>query len=131
MPDFLAALKADYPGALKGGLGFSYSPQADRQLVDQGIEMMASQPPEILIGDFTACDNFDVIPRLGDIKLPAMALVGADDNMTPVKYSQFLVDKIPDCRLKVIEGAGHMLTVEQPEAATEAIAEFMATIKPV
>ena len=116
MPDFLAGMKADFAATIKGGLAFSYSDQTDRKLVQQGIDNMLQIPPEVPMGDFTACDNFDVIARLGEIKLPALALVGKEDRMTPVKYSQFLVDKLPNCRLSVIEGAGHMASVEQPEA---------------
>ncbi len=130
MPEILSGMKEDYVAHTKNGLAFSYSDKTDRKLVQQGIDRMLQVPPEVPIGDFTACDNFDVIPRLGEIKLPALALVGADDRLTPLKYSQFLVDKLPDCQLAIVEDAGHMASVEQPEAVTEAISRFMAGIKP-
>ncbi len=51
--------------------------------------------PYIIHGDLSACDKFDVIDRIHEISVPTLILVGAEDFLTPVKYSKFLNDNIP------------------------------------
>ena len=48
--------------------------------------------PAAQVNDFLCCDKFDIMDRIGEIKLPALVIVGDQDNMTPPKYSQYLVD---------------------------------------
>jgi pimeloyl-ACP methyl ester carboxylesterase len=60
-----------------------------------------------------------------EIALPTLILCGEEDRMTPLKYSEYLRDRIPGARLVVIPRAGHMVMLEQPRAVNEAIAEFL------
>jgi pimeloyl-ACP methyl ester carboxylesterase len=45
--------------------------------------------------------------------------------MTPPRYSEYLHSKIAGSRLEVIEGAGHMLPMEQPEEYNRRVAAFV------
>lgn len=126
MPAVLEGLAKDFAATVKMIVPFSYGPGADPRLAAQGIEQMAATAPAVLLGDFTACDRFDLMERLGDIRLPTLVLVGDQDQMTPVKYGQHLAQAIPGARMQVIPGAGHMLYLEQPRLVNQAIAEFMA-----
>jgi pimeloyl-ACP methyl ester carboxylesterase len=81
--------------------------------------------PAAQLNDFLCCDSFDIMERVGLIKIPAMAVVGDQDNMTPPKYSQYLVKNMPACRMTVIEGAGHLAFMEKPAAVNQAIAGFL------
>ncbi|WP_371226637.1 alpha/beta fold hydrolase [Roseovarius sp. 2305UL8-3] len=58
-------------------------------------------------------------------KVPALVLCGAYDGMTPVKRHSFMAELIPYAELKVIEGAGHLPTLEQPEATTQALLDWL------
>src|SRR6056297_4121909 len=51
-------------------------------------------------------------------RVPALVLCGAQDGLTPVKRHSFMADLIPYAKLQVIEGAGHLPTLEAPEATT-------------
>jgi len=126
MPAVLEGLARDFPATVKMIVPFSYGPGADPRTVAQGIEQMGATAPEVLLGDFTACDRFDLMERLGDIRLPTLVLVGDQDQMTPLKYSQRLAQAIPGAQMRVIAGAGHMLYLEQPRQVNQAVAEFMA-----
>jgi len=75
-------------------------------------------------GDFLACDRFDVIPRLSEIHLPALVLVGDQDRMTPEKYGRALAGGL-EARIEVVPGAGHMLPLEAPEDLARSIAAFL------
>jgi pimeloyl-ACP methyl ester carboxylesterase len=77
------------------------------------------------LADLRACNDFDVVERLGEITTPALAIVGTDDVMTPPKYSQFLVDGMPDARVEVIDGGTHFVFAEQPDRVNAAIRGFL------
>ena len=71
--------------------------------------------PAVLLSDFLCCDRFDVMTRLGEIKLPTLIMVGTEDVMTPPKYAQFLADRIAGAKLVIVPGATHSIATEKPE----------------
>lgn len=54
----------------------------------------------------------DTCDALAQIHVPTLCIVGDADAETPVAYSQFLADRIPEARLVVVPGAGHLVHVE-------------------
>jgi pimeloyl-ACP methyl ester carboxylesterase len=60
------------------------------------------------------------------IDLPTLILCGEDDELTPVKYSQFLHSRIKGSKLEVLPNAGHMVMMEAPQVFNEGIAEFVS-----
>jgi pimeloyl-ACP methyl ester carboxylesterase len=62
---------------------------------------------------------------LRKLNAPALVLCGADDPLTPVKRHSFMAELIPDAELCVLEGAGHLPTLEQPEAVANALRDWM------
>jgi len=66
--------------------------------------------------------------RLGEIGVPTLVVVGQEDKLTPVKYSRYLQQHIPEATLEVIEGAGHMVMLERPEALNDAIRRFAGSL---
>jgi pimeloyl-ACP methyl ester carboxylesterase len=86
---------------------------------------MVENGPAVMLNDFRACDGFDIMDRLGEIDVPALALCGSEDVMTPPKYSQFLGRSMPDCRVEIIPGGTHYLAAEMPLAVNRAIQQFL------
>jgi pimeloyl-ACP methyl ester carboxylesterase len=74
--------------------------------------------------DYAACDAFDVMDRVGEIKQPTLIIVGSADRMTPLKYGQFLHDRISGSRLAVVAGSGHVPHIERPADVNAAIADW-------
>ncbi|HKL55550.1 MAG TPA: alpha/beta fold hydrolase [Roseovarius sp.] len=54
-------------------------------------------------------------------RVPTLVLCGAEDALMPMKRHGFMAELIPYARLEVIEGAGHLAPLEQPEAVTMAL----------
>jgi len=104
---------------------FYFSPQTLARLVKLARTRMAETRPRVLHRDFQACDRFDVLDRLGEIKVPAQVICGVDDRLTPLKSSRFLAEAIPGSRLVTIDGAGHMVMLEQPEEVAGAVKSFL------
>jgi len=108
--------------------GFSFGAAASPELLRAFAEGMAAVTPGLVHGDFTACDAFDVMDRLGAIRAPARIVVGAEDRLTPPKYATFLRASLPGDGMLVVPGAGHMVTWEAPDAVTGEAALLLAGI---
>lgn len=67
-----------------------------------------------------------VYDQLGQIKTPTLVVVGAEDVPTPVARAERIAEKIPGAKLVVIPNAGHLCTVEEPDAVNAAIKDFLA-----
>jgi len=76
--------------------------------------------------DWAACNVFDVMNRLHEIRLPTLIICGADDRLTPVKYSQYMHDHIAGSTLCIIPNAGHIVMRDQPERVNQAIDQWLA-----
>ncbi|ETX29214.1 alpha/beta fold hydrolase [Roseivivax isoporae] len=60
------------------------------------------------------------------LRVPALVLCGAHDTLHPVRRQSFLAELIPNAVLEVIDEAGHLPTLETPEAVTEALGAWLA-----
>ena len=108
---------------------WAFAPTAPKKLIELGKERYGSGHPEVLHHDFMACDEFDIMDRLGEIHCPTLILCGEDDQLTPLKYSCYLHEHIRNSNLETFSEAGHMVMLEKPEAVTEEITEFMLTLR--
>ena len=48
--------------------------------------------------------------------------------MTPVKYADYLADRIPGAQKAIIPDAGHFVPLQQPQAVNAAIADFLQSL---
>jgi pimeloyl-ACP methyl ester carboxylesterase len=128
-PDFLLGMSSDesYKDTVEEIMRWSFGSRASSRLIELASERMLDTDREIYLGDFAACDAFDVLDQLPQIELPCLVLCGTEDRMTPVKFSQKLALDIPDSDLVLVEGAGHMVMLEAPAEVESAIQEFMKT----
>ncbi|MFQ5611961.1 MAG: alpha/beta fold hydrolase [Anaerolineae bacterium] len=125
-PAILDGILADAPTAIDLICSWAYGPNTPPELLEAGRQAMLDLKPEIIHGDYRACDAFDVMQKLDQIRQPTLVIAGSEDKLTPPKYSAFLADKIPGARLVTIEGAGHMMMLEHPQAVARAFAGFFA-----
>lgn len=99
-------------------------------LVEQMRKQMAATPVAGILGAITALkdrpDSLSLLPTLEGI--PVLVMVGEDDQLTPPATAQAMADAVPGARLSVIAGAGHVPTLERPEAATAALSGFLAGV---
>ncbi|OGO36906.1 MAG: hypothetical protein A2W35_09870 [Chloroflexi bacterium RBG_16_57_11] len=117
-----------FAGGVAAIISRSFSPHAPERLVALATRRMAETRASVLYGDFLACDDFDVRDRLVELRQPTLILCGADDQMTPARYAQFLACGVKNAVLNVIPNAGHMVMLEQPLAVASSISEFVSSI---
>ena len=67
-------------------------------------------------------DSTPILPRFA---VPALVVVGSEDQLTPVANSEALQRGIPRSQLVVLPGAGHLSNLEAPEAFATALENFL------
>lgn len=85
----------------------------------------AMHVPSVLQYVPVLADREDLTPRLNEVRVPALVLVGEEDKALPPARSRRLAEALPDARLDVIPGAGHLSALERPEAVTGAMLRFL------
>jgi pimeloyl-ACP methyl ester carboxylesterase len=97
-----------------------------RLRVHPSILEEAKKASVVTYRDWAACNAFDIMTRLHEIHLPTLIICGADDRYTPVKYSQYMHDRIQGSTLCILPNAGHEVMREQPEQVNRAIDAWLA-----
>lgn len=121
-PDILESLRGD-PERAAGLLSeWAYAPASGSELPAQGKQELLRGSVMVLEKDLRACDAFDLMKDVDRIRVPAVVVCGAEDRLTPVKYAQYLHDRISGALLAVIPGAGHMVMLEKPDEVNRALA---------
>lgn len=66
---------------------------------------------------------------LSRVVAPALIMVGRDDMITPLPEAQLMHREIGGSRLEVIEDAGHVSNLEQPESFNAALTKFLRELE--
>jgi pimeloyl-ACP methyl ester carboxylesterase len=127
-PQFLDGVLKDPQGTAELLATWTHGEHVDPNLRRTYIRRLREVDPQVIHGDFVACDAFDRMADVARIALPTLVICGDADRMTPVKYSRFLAEQIKRAQLVVVPEAGHMVMLERPEAVIEAIGRFLASL---
>ena len=123
--DLLRLLDEDYPKAVNLICSRAFAAAISGELMTQFREGLLRTSSEVTRNDFLACERFDVMEKIGAIRIPALIVSGSADEMTPPKYGSYLQEKIQGASHRIVAGAGHMLALEKPAAFIEAVTSFM------
>lgn len=88
------------------------------------LETFLRQAHRPLLPILQAFDDEDRYPMLARITVPTVVVCGRRDRTTPHWHSERLAAGIPGARLRWVEGAGHLLNWEAPEALVAAVTEL-------
>lgn len=69
--------------------------------------------------------QFDVRHRLGELRMPVLVVTGAEDTTVPPSVQRALAQGIPGARHVVVEGSGHGIIADNPEAFNRILLEFL------
>ncbi|SDO40900.1 Pimeloyl-ACP methyl ester carboxylesterase [Lutimaribacter pacificus] len=97
------------------------------EVMNRFLGMAADHGPEVFTRQVRALQRRrDQQPTLRRCKVPALVLCGAHDGLTPPKRHSFMAELIPYAGLAIIDEAGHLPTLENPEAVTGALRGWLA-----
>ncbi|MFI9580863.1 alpha/beta fold hydrolase [Streptomyces sp. NPDC052236] len=90
------------------------------------LGMMRTTPPEGAAAALRGrAERPDYCELLTEVTVPALVVVGVDDEYTPVSDAEFMHQQLPDSTLAVIEGSAHMPNLERPAEFNAALARFL------
>ena len=69
-------------------------------------------------------DETPVADRLDEIDCSTLVIVGENDHETPLAYAEELTAGIPDSRLVVLDGVGHLVASEAPDRFNQVVRAF-------
>ena len=104
------------PGLFAGDLPAEFVPLLEEMAADVRPESMRTA---LLV--MAEADQRDLLPR---IAVPTLLIWGELDARSPLTVARQFEEAIPDAKLVVIPGAGHVSNLEQPELFNDAVREF-------
>jgi len=101
--------------------GYFHDPAASHDLTPFRVTGRVQQSVWESLGDY------DLVPSLGTIDCPTLIVHGRDDPI-PLASSEAAAAAIPGARLVVLDRAGHVPYVEQPDALWAAVLPFLDAV---
>lgn len=129
-PVMQAMREMNGPEALRASWEANVSPEraADDEAFARWTAAVVERPfaLPLLRAQFAAVAAHDAAHRLGNVRVPTVVIHGCDDRVIPVSEGERLAGLIPDARLEVLPGAGHLVSWEAPEAVAAQVLETAA-----
>jgi 3-oxoadipate enol-lactonase len=117
----------DWAERMRALAPFAFAPGADPQLLARFIKKKIGdvQPDHGYRGHIAAVLAHDAVDRLASIEQPTLVIAGSQDQIIPAENSEILCERIPRARLEVIDSAGHLFFIEDPEQTLEVLDAFL------
>jgi 3-oxoadipate enol-lactonase len=126
-PEAGGVLGLEHLGLLIARIGFGRTPQPShveltRQMILACLPETRKAAPSALLG----LDLTDELPR---IDAPTLVIGGTNDVITPPAESRRIARLIPNARLELLEGTGHMAMLEEADTVDRLIVEFAREVQ--
>jgi 3-oxoadipate enol-lactonase len=119
--------RGDLDAAAEANL-FWLGPNASAEVRDL-VRTMARRNFELVLPVYEQVEAVPLDPpaseRLGEIRVPTLIVVGAEDVPDTAEIAAILEHEIPDAHTATIEGAGHVPSLERPEELNRLLLDFL------
>jgi 3-oxoadipate enol-lactonase len=119
--------RGDVPAAAEANM-FWLGPDASEEVRDL-VRAMVSRNFELVLPVHEQVESVPVEPpaneRLGEIAVPTLIVVGAEDVADMAEIAAILAAEIADARIETIEGAGHLPSLERPDELNRLLLDFL------
>jgi pimeloyl-ACP methyl ester carboxylesterase len=104
----------------------------DRRQMRSGLQDRLMHPPRLrgYAYQLLAISTFTAWPWLHRVPHRTLVVHGRDDPVSPALNARLITATMPNARLHMIAGAGHLLLLDEPIRATPAIVEFLGSGSP-
>lgn len=97
-----------------------------KEVITEVREIMVNTSEKSIIKTLLALSKRkETCPTLWKIKVPVLILVGEEDKITPPEAAQFMHEEINGSVMSVIENAGHLSNLENPDQFNEQLKRFL------
>ncbi|RLI54141.1 MAG: hypothetical protein DRO87_10635 [Candidatus Thorarchaeota archaeon] len=127
-PIIFDMLSDDFDSYVKAVGSYMFDHSTDPRLIEATKVEVRKCPIDVITRDFQLCNEFDVMAEVAFIRNRTLIIVGESDQMTPVKYSEYLRQQIPNSELHVVPHAGHSVMLEQYKTVNGIISQWVASL---
>lgn len=114
---------------LQANLAYAFHPDhaADPALVGEYLAMVRrAGAAQLIAQNRAAMAREDLRPQLPRIACATLVVCGEADALTPPEHAREIAQGIAGASLRIVAGAGHMLTLEQPAAVNRLLLDALA-----
>jgi 3-oxoadipate enol-lactonase len=90
-----------------------------------GHRLETNQPLSAWLSQAAAGMTFDAWDRLPSLKIPTLVVHGTADVVVDPANAELLAERIPDSRVELFPGCGHLLFWEEPKRFVQVVEEFL------
>jgi 3-oxoadipate enol-lactonase len=104
---------------------------ANREMLAKREDVVAALPREYFEAFARLCDAFmaiDLTKDLGRISCPCLVMVGGHDILKRPAYSRQIANAVSGASYMEITGAGHAVVLEQPQAVSKGLLDFLKSL---
>jgi len=95
-------------------------------ILDLCMEMAIDLGPDVFVRQSIALrDRPDQRETLRSVTVPTLVLCGRDDALCPVHRHELMHSLMPHSTLRIIDGAGHLPTLEKPQESIDALCRWL------
>jgi 3-oxoadipate enol-lactonase len=104
------------------------APGPDPELVDRILRHReaTAQPLDAWSAQAAAGATFDALGRIARVEAPTLILHGTEDAVVDSRNSSLLASRIPDSRVELFPGGGHLFFWEQPDRFVDVVTGFLS-----
>ena len=131
-PAFAAYASGDHPGALAifmsavSGLEWAKARALLEQRVPGALEQTVSDADTFFGVELPALTEWEFsAEQAATLDRPVLSMLGTETQPVWVEVAEFLRSSLPQVEERTIDGAGHLLPIQQPEAVAREMAEFL------
>src|SRR2546422_429378 len=111
------------------GVGRSGMPPGPYPIARMHEDLAMRRPwfprPEAYQAQLQGIIAWEAYSRLPQITAPTLVIHGESDRLVPSGNGKLIAERIPGTKLVLIPNAGHIFPTDQPEAAHQAVLEFL------
>lgn len=131
--EIIAQVKAgkinDFTETFLGSVFCPESMHLKSEIVEKARTIILNTSPLTIAGGLAAISQrWETFTTLNEITVPTLILCGKEDNVTPVEQAELMHKNIENSELHIIENAGHMSNLEQPEQFNKYLGNFIASL---
>lgn len=129
-PESLNTVKNNYLAFCDAATLRMIAPGSPEDVRKEFKEGLLRTSPGVCYGDLIACDEFDIMDKVQEIKTPTCIISAELDILTPPVYGEHLRDSISGSSYHLIRGSGHFMMLEKPREFNEILSGFLTAIAP-
>ena len=124
----LKVVKNNYDAYCKIAPTRAFASSSPEGLKRRFVEGILRTPQSVVHLDFIACDEFDIMNEVEKIKVPTLIISATEDILTPVRYGEYLHNRIEGSKFHIIKDSGHFMMQEKADEFNRVLLEFLISL---